>query len=122
MVNLREQVELDLETTLEGDFGLPVTLVAPDGSSQSVTGQVLYDTLTFDPEYGAEVVIHRPVVTVRRSSLTRVPAPGEAWAVKIPLTPSTSATLVSHMLDRVSEDGGSIGFVRLYLVKAEQSA
>ena len=32
MVNLRERAEADLGRTLEGEFGLPVELVTPEGN------------------------------------------------------------------------------------------
>jgi len=122
-VNLREQIEADLADTLEDpdDFGLPVTLVDDLGDSQDYYGQILYDTLTENPETGAEVVVHKPVVTLRRSSLVRIPLPNEKWIVKIPLTPSLTAPKVDFAIERPSEEGGAIGFIRLYLTRIEQS-
>lgn len=121
--NLREQAETDLAVTLEGDFGLPVELTGPDGLTQSVTGQVLFDHRELNPDTGEEIVIAEPVVTLRRASLSRIPQPGETWFVKIPQTPSTSATLAPYVInrDRPPEGGGSIGFIRLYLQKARQA-
>jgi len=130
-VNLREQAELDLRHTLEGAFKLPVVLIDPDGNTIDTSendglplvGQVLYDTVVTDPATGGTVVIDEPVVTLRRSSLSRVPAPGENWAVRIPLTPSATGDLVTHLIDpsKSPEGGASIGFIRLYLKKAAQS-
>ena len=131
VINLRERVEADLATTLEKEWGLPVVLVDPDGetydnragSEDSLVGQVLYSTIVLNPETGQEIVQKKPVVTLRRTSLERIPVDGERWLVKIPLNPSTTDTLVSFILDptRSIEDGQSIGFIRLYLIKAEQS-
>jgi hypothetical protein len=131
-MNLRAQIETDLEQTLEdpNGFGLPVVLVAPDGTvydksandpDVDLCGQVLYDSKRVDPETGLDIIIHQPVVTLRRSSLTRVPVAGEKWAVKIPITPNPDADKVTHALERAPEDGGSIGFLRLYLTKAVQA-
>ena len=120
MVNIRELIESELEYTLEGDFGLPVTLIDPDGVSYDYTGQVIYDTIVEDAD-GSQMVIHKPVVSLRRSSLTRIPADGESWSAKIPTTPSTTATKKTFLIERPSEDGGSIGFIRLYLIEAQQS-
>jgi hypothetical protein len=122
-VSIREEIEADLAETLEDpeEFGLPVTLVDDLGESNDYYGQVLYDTLAENPETGAEVIVHKPVVTLRRSSLVRVPLPGEKWVVKIPLTPSLTADKVSFSLERPSEEGGAIGFIRLYLTRIEQS-
>ena len=50
MVNLRELAESDLAISLEGDFGLPVELIDPDGVKyDSVNGQILYDQVRADP-------------------------------------------------------------------------
>lgn len=130
MINLRELAESDLATTIEGETSLPVELVCSDGTVQSMSkndpenhlsGQVLFDRAVEDPETGAEVIVRKPVVTLRRSSLDRIPMAGERWIVKIPETPSTSATLVSHRLERPPQGGGSIGTIRLYVVKIAQT-
>ena len=111
----------DLEFSLEGEWGLPVELVSPAGFEYTgLTGQVLYDTVREDPATGAQYVDHNPVVTLRVSSLDRVPVSGESWAVRIPTTPSTTDSLVTYYLERASEDGRSIGFIRLYLTLPEQ--
>jgi hypothetical protein len=111
-------------------YGLPVELIAPGGTKQTnsandpdnlLAGQVLYDTRAEEPETGAEIVVHKPVVTLRRSSLDRVPADGENWTVRIPETPIDGAPMVDFALERPSEDGGAIGFIRLYLMRVVQS-
>jgi len=124
MTNLRELAEMDLADTLEDpkNWGLPVVLKDPDGVEQNVNGQILYDTIVENPATGGEMIVHKPVVTVRRSSLSRVPVPGEKWSVQIPITPDPEADKVTYLLGRPSEDGGSLGFIRLYLIKAEQEA
>lgn len=121
-LNLREQVETDLADTLEGEFALPVVLVAPDGITQNVTGQVLYDSIEFNPDTGESVVVNKPVVVLRRSSLSRIPEAGETWFVKIPTDPSRTATLEDFVIsrDKPSIGGRSIGIIRLYLQKASQ--
>ena len=120
-MGVRAEIEADLAETLEGEFGLPVVLTSPDGVRyDDLVGQVLYDTIAQD-ENGAQVIDHKPVVMLRRSSLTRVPAAGEKWAVEIPTSPLTGASTSTFILERASEDGGSIGFIRLYLHRAEQS-
>ena len=121
MINLRQLVESDLAQMLEKDFALPVVLVDPDGAESIYYGQVLYDTTVEDPSSGAPVVISKPVVTLRRSSLTRIPKEGETWSIKIPSTPSPAASTETYLLERPAEDGRSIGFIRLYLIKAKQS-
>ena len=106
MVNLRRLAEQDLETTLEGEWGLPVILIDPEGNVISkktgtlndLTGQILYDTVKHDLDTGLPVVVNHPVVTVRRSSLSRVPKAGEKWLVRIPVSPVEGAVWTSAYL------------------------
>lgn len=130
MVHLREIVESDLELTLEDDWGLPVVLYAPDGTkydksandtTKDLVGQVLYDTRIEDPATGAEIIVHKPVITLRKTSLTRIPISGEKWIIEIPTTPEYAGTKTAFYVERPSEDGSSIGFIRLYLMAADQS-
>ncbi len=135
-MNLREQCEQDLSITLEGDFGLPVELVSPDGieykfsanspdplNPLSIMGQVLYDTVRADPDTGEPITVNEPIVSLRRSSLDRVPVSGERWVVKIPTTPSLTAELEPFILSptRPPAGGASIGFIKLYLQRISQS-
>lgn len=123
-VSLREIAELDLAQTLEGEFGLPVILTDPTtGSQQTVEGQILYDTVTLDPETGNPVIDNVPIVTLRRSSLNPVPQDGEKWYVQIPVTPSRTAATESFVCtpDKAVNTGGSIGYIKLYLQKIEQT-
>ena len=115
MVNLRELVESDLAVSLEGDFGLPVELIDPDGVKyDGIMGQVLFDVETVNPETLEVTVIER-IVNLRRSSLIRVPKDGERWVVRLPVIPSTTADLEDFVLseDRATSGGGSIGFIHL---------
>lgn len=120
-MNLRYQAEADLAETLEGDWGLPVMIISADGFIQSLDGQILYDTTGVNPETGMPVIVHKPVVTIRRSSMTRVPAAGEKWAVRIPVDPTEGARLDTFLLARPL-DCSSLGIVKLYLTKAEEAA
>jgi hypothetical protein len=124
---LREQIESDLSFTLEGEFRLPVVLIFADGTkqeksandtTQDLVGQILHDTIVETLETGLDGVVHRTVVTLRKTSLDQTPSKGDS--VLIPVTPNYNATKEVYIIERVSEDGGSIGFVRLYLVKAKQ--
>lgn len=130
-MNLREQAEEDLFDTLEDSegWGLPIILVDPDGveydksandPTADLTGQILYDSTIFDPETGMNVIVSDAVATLRRSSLTRIPLAGEKWFAKIPETPDASAPKVSHAMERAPEGGKSIGFIRLYLSRADK--
>lgn len=124
-MGLRALAESMLALTLEDSnyFGMTIVLVSPAGVVYSgIYGQVLYDTRAVD-ENGMQIIVHDPVVTVRKSSLTRVPLATEkgTWAVKIPVSPVSGAATETYLLGRTSEDGNSIGFIRLYLSKLVQS-
>lgn len=129
-MNLRVQVESDLEFTLEGDWGLPVVLVSPDGVEQSksknnpdedLKGQILYDHRSIDQETGLEILVNTPVVTLRVSSLDRVPQDGEVWEMLFPVVPDPDAPKERFILiGRPPEGGASIGFIRLYPQLPEQ--
>lgn len=130
-MNLRERAESDLSQSLEGDFGLPVELIDPDGEiintrqsdDSTLKGQVLYNSKDVDIDTGLPIVINRPVVTLRRSSLSRIPVAGEKWIVRIPKNPSETDTLIDFALDesRPPETGQSIGFIKLYLRTTQQT-
>lgn len=127
-VNLRVKLEADLSTTLEGAFGLPVVLIDPDGNTidtsendgEPLMGQVLFDTVVEDPTTGERIVVNDPIVSLRRSSLPRVPLPGEKWSVKIPIEPVLTGRPTVFLIDATKspEGGWSIGFIRLYLKRA----
>jgi hypothetical protein len=131
-INLREQIESDLSRTLEKEYGLPVVLIDPDGNTievsqndgQPLVGQVLYDTVRINPDTGEEMIVNNPIVSLRRSSLSRVPQAGENWIVKIPTDPSTTAAKEDFIISstRPPEGGRSIGFIRLYLQRAKQTS
>lgn len=119
--NLRELVDLDLAISIEGDWALPVELTGPNGS-QSVVGMILYDTITLNLETGQPIIANNPVVVLRVASLNPVPKAGETWMIKIPTTPSLTATKQEFIMDsdRAPEGGASIGYVKLYLRKVVQ--
>jgi hypothetical protein len=129
-VNLRVLAESDLSETLENPdgWGLPIELIDPDGVEYTkstndpeadLTGQILYDSTRVDPETGLSMIVHTPVISLRRTSLARVPLPSDkGWMARIPETPDPAAAKVLHRVELAPEDGGSIGFIRLYLTRA----
>lgn len=131
VTNLRQRAESDLAFSLEREFKIPVILIDPDGVVHDTSendglplgGQVLSDSISFNPETGDQIISPNPVVTLRRSSLSRVPEPGETWIVKIPTSPVDGAPVSNFVIDptRSPEGGRAIGFIRLYLRYAEQS-
>lgn len=130
-MNIRETIEEGLADTLEDPegFGLPVILIDPDGAvygnteDDAIEGQIFYETVETD-EAGNEIMVHTPVVTLRRSSLARVPEDTDRprWGCRIPITPSRTADKVAFIVEQVSEDGGSIGYISLKLTRAEQAS
>ena len=131
MVNLRQRAEKDLGITLEKEFGARIVLIDPDGTTHDtsvnsglpLTGQVLSDSISFNPETGDQIISPNPIATLRRSSLARVPEPGEKWIVKIQTSPGEGSPFFDFMIDptKSPEGGRTIGFIRLYLRFAEQS-
>lgn len=133
MENLRQQVEADLHESLEGEWGVPVELTSPDGIVQRYSannpdellrGQVLYFSKREDPATGETVVVPQPVVTLRISSLIRVPIDGETWHIRVPISPRAGAPLQSLLFtsDRAREHGTDIGFIRIYPYIAETAS
>lgn len=123
VANLRKRAEQDLAVTLEGpDWGMPIELVSPTtGQEYSVNGQVIYKTLETDPTTGVRILVEKPVVTVRLSSLSEKPNPGETWLVRIPRAPEADEPKDNYVTEIAHEHGRSIGFIRLPLTKAGQS-
>jgi hypothetical protein len=133
-MGLRADIEEDLQETLEDgdDFGMVVELVTPDNVTQThsandltelLRGQVIYDTLVDTPETGALVTVRKPVVTLRRSSLVRIPETEESgWVVRIPSSPIEGATFEDYTIEEAPEGCESIGFIRLYLVRIRQAS
>jgi hypothetical protein len=121
-MNLRARIERDLSRTLEGDFGMPITLIDPtNGNVQTVRGQILYYSHDTDPETGMQIRVEKPSVTVRRSSLARVPSAGERWGVRIPSSPVVGASLETYVTEIGGKDGNSFGYMTLYLTRTMQA-
>jgi hypothetical protein len=128
-MNIKSLAEKDLQTTLEGEFGIPIVLTAPDGSviSKTVDGRPLLckaawaqPTINAD---GQEVVVPNPVVWLRRASLARTPKSGEKWFVRIPVSPAEGAEMGNFLIDEnyAVSGGRGLGRVRLPLVLAENA-
>lgn len=132
MENLRLTVERDLHETLEGEWKIPVELTSPDGVTQIYSlnnptellgGQVLYFTKSENPVTGEMMIVNQPVVTLRKSSLVRVPQDGEKWFLKMPIDPIENADYESFVFTetRSHEDGTDIGFIRIYPQRIDNS-
>lgn len=132
MENLRQAIEKDLKDSLEGEFKVPVELTGPDGITQIYSendpgellgGQVLYFSKEENPETGEIIIIDNPVVSLRISSLKRVPADGETWYIKMPISPVAGAEKISFVFTatRSKMSGTDIGFIRIYVQKIEDT-
>jgi len=133
MINLRVEIEKDLFDSIESEWGMPVELTTPDGQTQiysannpseKLKGQILYFTRRENPTTGEQIIVREPVVSLRISSLIRVPAAGENWFIKFPVSPRPGAEMKSFLLttDRSPEDGTDIGFARFYPQKILQES
>lgn len=114
-----------MHDTLESEWKMPVELTSPDGVTQIYSannpsellgGQVLYSSRRESPETGEIIVVNQPVVTLRVSSLVRIPRAGEKWYIKIPTGYEPNATKQSFVftLDRSPENGNDMGFIKIY--------
>lgn len=131
MENLRATAEKDLYESLESEWKMPVELTSPNGikqiysannPSELLGGQVLYSSRRENPETGEIIVVNQPVVTLRVSSLVRIPQAGETWFIKIPVSPVVGASKHSFVFtpDRSPEHGTDMGFIKLYLQRISQ--
>lgn len=129
-MSLRQKLLRDNERTIESqkDFGLPVVLIDPDGTThdtsatddtRSLSGRIAYSNFTEDMN-GNEIVSRSPTVTLNLGSLTRVPQAGEKWIVQIPPNPD-SETLSDYTYERHPLISRGLGRVKLFLEIIEQS-
>ena len=112
MENLRAAIEADLADGIEGEFAIAISLLSPDGVRYTERGIFSTTSKRIDPSTGETVIVETPVLTLRTSSLTRVPVAGEKWHVFV-----NSAHYVIGS-DRAPEKSG-IGFTRFYLQSLE---
>ena len=129
-MNLREHIATNgLKASIEGNFGLSVVLIDPDGDTidtnedgNTLKGQVLYDRIGEDPETGDEIVVKEISVSLRKSALSRVPQAGETWKISFPLDPADPNTLTTHLLtkNKAPVTGGSIGFIKYFPAEVDQ--
>lgn len=132
MINLREQTELDLYESMEREWKMPVEIIFADGKKQThslnnpselLGGQVLYFSRSENPVTGEPIVVNTPVISLRISSLIKIPEPGEKCFIRCPISPKKDAPWVSFVFttDKAPEDGTDIGFIRIYPQKIDES-
>src|SRR4030042_6305550 len=102
MESLRAAIEQGLYASIEGEWGMAVELTSPAGITQtmsknnpleSLKGQVLYFSRRENPATGEVIIINQPVVSLRISSLDRVPISGERWFIKMPISAVAAAAM-----------------------------
>ncbi|RKY06725.1 MAG: hypothetical protein DRP56_06885 [Planctomycetota bacterium] len=115
---------------IEGNYGLPVVLITPDGTTIStdedgntLKGQVLYDHDSLDPETGDLMSTKEIRVTLRKTALSQIPVAGETWKVSIPDDPSGQDAMTTYLMnpDESPVDGQSAGFITLKPKNVDQS-
>jgi hypothetical protein len=116
-MNIRNLAESDLATTLESssDFGMSITITKQDEPSktQVLNGKIVYAYNDVEEDTGAPIVVNQPLVTLRVSSLTNVPADGENWYFDIPSSPVEGASIKRFVFSADIKRRGSlsIGFL-----------
>jgi hypothetical protein len=129
MENLRVRAENDLAESLEGDFRIECELTNPDGETQiykkgstteKLAGQFLNFSQSENPATGEEVIVQQPVMTLRVSSLNRIPVAGENWYIKVYDAVAGDTKKYVATATRSPENGSDIGFIRLYLQKVKE--
>lgn len=122
-MNLRKVIESDLAKTLEDpeDFGLPITIIYPNGSTQELSGKIVYGWKEIEPDTQQIIVNDAPIVTLRILSMSQEIKNGDKFAIRIPKSPDPDAAKVTFVTEhgRV-EHSRSIGFVKIFLHEAEQ--
>jgi len=130
VISLREQIEKDLHDTMEGEFRMTVELTSPDGEKQTYSKNnpseklvcySRYSSLSLNPETGEMVIVNKPAVCLRITSLDRVPVSGERWFIKFATSPVSGAPLQTFVFtpDRAIEHGQDIGYIKIYPQRIE---
>jgi len=119
MLNIPALAESDLGDTIEGEFGVPVTLTSPGGVEITLRGFVRRSYRDTREKSGDTVIVNAPVVKLRLSSLPELPATGEKWIIGIPENPLDGAGMELYDLDpkKPVEVNRSKGTVKLFLAK-----
>jgi len=126
MISIPALSEMDLSDTIEGEFGLPVTLTSPGGVEINQTvdetplkGYVRRSYKDTREKSGDTVIVNAPAVKLRITSLSQIPATGEKWIIGIPESPIEGAAIEYYELDpkKPVEVNRSKGTVKLFLAK-----
>ena len=136
MINIPALSEQDLGDTIEGEFGMLVSLKNPDGITIDTTidgeplkGFVRHSYTDTRERRGGSIsnniaVINAPCVRLRMSSLAEIPTTGKTWKIGIPVSPIEGAETEWYDLDpkRPVEVNKSRGTIKLFLARMQGSA
>ena len=128
MLSIPALLEKDLGDTIEGEFGIPVTLISPNatGNDHTVTvkGFVRRSYADTREKSGDKIVVNAPVVKLRITSLPQIPATGEKWQIGIPVGPLPGAIIEYFDLDpkKPVEVNRNTGTVKLFFAKMRGAA
>lgn len=124
MGNLRVEAEADLGEILETEFGQTIKFTDPDGNYFEVQGRFDEYPQRENPDTGAGfVIVAIASVSVRASSMARIPKPAENWFIQAQRIPTETAPFESFMMtpDQAPEDATRLGWQTIFLQKAEQT-
>ena len=130
MMSIPTLSEKDLSDTLEGEFGIFVSLKNPDGliidadiNNKPLKGFVRRSySDTREVRGGNNIaIINAPCVRLRMSSLPEIPVTGENWKIGIPLSSIPGVDIEWYNLDpkKAVEVNKNRGTIKLYLVKMQ---
>jgi len=125
MISVSALAEKDLGDTLEGEFGMSVTLINPSGVKfEKLKGFVRRSYADTREKSGDRVIVNAPVVKLRITSLPEVPKTGEKWLVGIPESPLSGAGIELYDLDpkKPVETNAGTGTVKLFLSKMRSAS
>lgn len=127
-MNLRTLAERDL-SVVENDWE-PVSLIDPEGEiidknandpTKDLLGGISFRPQIETPETGADKIVDVIMVTLRISSLSRVPKPTETWGIRISPRPGAAVQTYTITPTHAPEINNSIGFINLFPQDADQS-
>ena len=78
-MSLRDQAALDVQSILNAEIGVPITLTDADSVEHIINGKVFKVDITIDPDTGAQ--INEPATMVDISLFDLDEDPTEAWSV-----------------------------------------
>jgi len=131
MEDLRLASELALAETLEGEFGIEFEFENPNGTiinksannpTQNLRGQWFSDTIVENPETGGRMMLGKPNITARNSSLSSAPSDIDynRWFIKVRPSINTSVKK-RYKLETPPLRNDSIGFTSFVLTEVIQS-